>query len=430
MPTIAAHTLGCKVNQYDTQAMMEIFESRGYQPVSFDSEADVYLINTCTVTGTGDRKSLQLLRRVLREHPGAHVILCGCLAQREGAALAGSGACLILGTSRRAQVVDLYESAASSGTCLVAVEPLDSAGYEPLRVRTQTEHTRAVLKIQEGCRNRCTYCIIPSVRGPVRSRSLDDVSREAAGLTQAGYHELVLTGIHLASYGLDFHDGTTLLDAIRVLQNTPGVWRIRLGSLEPGIATEAFAQALRDIPAICPQFHLALQSGSDRILRAMHRRYTRDMYLSAVENLRRVFPLCAVTTDIMTGFPGETEEDFQQSMDLVREVGFARIHVFPYSERENTPAAVLPGAVPRSVREERARILIGEGRLAARAYQAKLIGQKAEILVEDCSGSSAAGYSREYIRVRIPGSGFVPGQQVPVLLTSSGENGMEGRPLS
>ena len=429
MPTIAAHTLGCKVNQYDTQAMMEAFEQRGYQPVSFDSEADVYLINTCTVTGTGDHKSMQLLRRVLREHPASRVILCGCLAQREGAALASSGACLILGTARRAQVVDLYESAAASGTCLVAVEPLDDAGYEPLQVHAQLERTRAVMKIQEGCRNHCTYCIIPSVRGPVRSRPLEDIAREARELTSAGYRELVLTGIHLASYGLDFGDGTTLLSAIRVLQDTPDVWRIRLGSLEPGIATAEFARSLGDIPAICPQFHLALQSGSDSVLRAMHRRYTRAMYLQAVDNLRSVFPHCALTTDIMTGFPGETDEDFAQSVELVHRVGFARIHVFPYSEREHTPAATLPGAVPRSLRESRARTLIQEGRRAAQAYHESMIGSDAEVLVETCDGNTAEGYSREYIRVRIPGVRCLPGEQIRVRLCSLQGDVMEGRPV-
>lgn len=230
--TVAFHTLGCKVNQYDTEAMLELFRHAGYEVVPFQGPADVYVINTCTVTGTGDKKSLQLTRRIARDYPNSHIVLCGCLAQRKGAELLGTGARLILGTQRRSQVVTLLERAIAQQTQICAVEPLDNeVPFEELNIDAQEEHTRATLKIQEGCNNHCTYCIIPSVRGPIRSRSLSNIAAESTRLAAAGYQELVLTGIHLSSYGRDLKDGTTLLDAIAVVQNTPGIARIRLGSL-------------------------------------------------------------------------------------------------------------------------------------------------------------------------------------------------------
>ena len=431
MPTITAHTLGCKVNQYDTQAMTELFENRGYTPVPMGSPADVCLINTCTVTGTGDRKSMQLLRRVLREHPGTHVILCGCLAQREGEKLRDCGALLILGTRERSRVVDLYEQALRENTCLVAVEPLlPGMPYEELQVCRQGERTRGVLKIQEGCRNFCSYCIIPSVRGPVRSRDAESVFLEARRLTEAGYRELVLTGIHLSSYGLDLKPPLTLLSAIEKVQQVPGVDRIRLGSLEPGIATAAFASALTSFPSLCPQFHLALQSGSDRILKAMRRRYDTELYRRSVEELRRAFPGCAITTDVLTGFPGEDEQAFQETRDFLRSIGFARIHVFPYSERARTPAADMPGKVPREIREARARILIRDGKEMALSYQKSLAGTREEVLVEETGKDFSEGYTRTYIRVRIPREpDTAVNDLVPVLLGETDGRILTAHPL-
>ncbi len=271
---VAFHTLGCKVNQYDSQAMLELFEAAGYEAGRFDDVCDVYVINTCTVTGTGDKKSLQAARRARRLNPDAEIVLCGCLAQRDGEKLLKTtDARLILGTARRAEVVTLLQKAVSENTRVCAVTDVTRTPYEPLWITRQEGRTRAVLKIQEGCDRYCTYCIIPYVRGGIRSRSIADAVAEAAQLAQAGYRELVLTGIHLTSYGRDFHDGTGLLDVIKALQEIQGVERIRLGSLEPVIATSEFANALRDMDKVCPQFHLALQSGSDSVLRRMRRRY-------------------------------------------------------------------------------------------------------------------------------------------------------------
>ena len=287
MPVIAAHTLGCKVNQYDTQAMLELFLQDGYQVVSVDQPADVYLINTCTVTGTGDKKSLQLIRKIRRDYPSSLLIVCGCMAQQRGEELLSTGADLIIGTQRRSEVVTLLNQVKQTGRPLCAVSPLlNNQPFESLSVSALNEHTRAVMKIQEGCGNHCSYCIIPSVRGPVRSRPIEEIRREVLRLRDAGFSEVVLTGIHLCSYGRDLQPVLSLIDAVRAIQETEGILRIRLGSLEPTVATREFASALRKADKICPQFHLALQSGSDTVLARMRRRYNTAQYLQAVDNLR------------------------------------------------------------------------------------------------------------------------------------------------
>lgn len=280
--------------------------------MDFEDKADVYVINTCTVTGTGDKKSMQAVRRAMKNNANAQVVIAGCLAQRDGEKLLSTGARLIIGNARRGQVVQLLHEAMEKGEALCAVEDILRAPYEPLFITRQEGHTRAVLKIQEGCDRYCTYCIIPSVRGGIRSRTPGDIRREAEALAGAGFRELVLTGIHLTSYGRDL-DGKTLLDAVRAC-DIDGVERIRLGSLEPVIATEPFVKALAAIGKVCPQFHLALQSGSDEILKKMRRRYTTEEFRQAAILLRTYFPGCALTTDVICGFPGETEEDFQQTV--------------------------------------------------------------------------------------------------------------------
>ncbi len=403
MNTVAFHTLGCKVNQYDTQAMLELFRQAGYTVVPFQGEADVYVVNTCTVTGTGDKKSLQIARRLRREHPLSEIILCGCLAQRKGEELLSTGARLILGTQRRAEVVQLLEKAVRENIQLCAVDALTTESpFENLTITDQEEHTRAILKIQEGCNNHCTYCIIPSVRGPIRSRPLAEVAREATRLSEAGFTELVLTGIHLSSYGRDLKDGTTLLDAVRAVQDVPGVQRIRLGSLEPTIATVEFSQALKAMDKVCPQFHLALQSGSDTVLARMARRYNTRMYLDAVHNLREAFPHAAFTTDVLTGFPGETEQEYEETRQMIRTVGYAKIHVFPYSQRGGTKAAVMPNQLPNALKDQRARELIALGEETAHAYQESWLNQTTTVLLEEKLGDSWVGYTPEYIHVTLP----------------------------
>lgn len=431
MNTVAFHTLGCKVNQYDTQAMLEKFQQTGYTVVPFSGPADVYVLNTCTVTGTGDKKSLQIARRLHREHPESQVVLCGCLAQRKGEALLDTGARLILGTQRRGEVVRLLEEAVRDGVQRCAVNALDATTpFENLTISDQACHTRAILKIQEGCNNRCTYCIIPSVRGPIRSRALADVRAEAARLSEAGFQELVLTGIHLSSYGRDLPDRATLLDAIEQVQSVPGVTRIRLGSLEPTIATPEFAARLRAMDKVCPQFHLALQSGSDTVLARMARQYNTTMYLRAVDNLRAVYPDAAFTTDVLTGFPGETEAEYEETRQMITRVGFAKLHVFPYSPREGTKAAVMPGQLSNAEKEQRARELIALGDETALAYRARWIGRSAPVLVEEKQNGCWLGYTPEYIQVTLPDCPACrPGQVVSARLTAATAEGMTGEPL-
>lgn len=324
----------------------------------------------------------------------------------------------------------LLEQAVASGTQLCAVDALTQAPFEPLSIADQEEHTRAILKIQEGCNNHCTYCIIPSVRGPIRSRSLAEIEQEARRLGEAGFTELVLTGIHLSSYGRDLPEQTTLLDAIARVQQAPGVRRIRLGSLEPTIATPAFASALRKMDKVCPQFHLALQSGSDTVLARMARRYNTSMYLTGVENLRREFPDAAFTTDILTGFPGETEEEYEQTREMIRRVGFAKIHVFPYSQREGTKAAAMPGQLSNAVKEARARALIALGEEVGSQYRARFAGRTAQVLEEEEVAPGVwAGYTPEYLRVEVADPQGAPGVYCSVRLALTAGETLQGEKM-
>ena len=423
--TVAFHTLGCKVNQYDTQAMRERFEEAGFRTVDFEDRADVYVVNTCTVTGTGDKKSMQTIRRCHRNNPDAAIVVTGCLAQRAADELKLPGVRLVLGTQRRGEVVQLLAQALEQDCALIAVETLRQAPFEHLTVHAHEGHTRATMKIQEGCDRWCTYCIIPSVRGPIRSRPLDEIRAEAQSLAAAGFKEVVLTGIHLTSYGREQHGAITLLDAIRAVHEVEGIERIRLGSLEPVVVTEEFVQGIAAMPKVCHQFHLALQSGSDTVLARMHRRYTSGEFLAACALLRGAFDDCALTTDVMTGFPGETEEEFAQTVDTCQKAGFARMHVFPYSEREGTKAAAMAGSVPRHIREERARQLIAVGKELERAALEGRIGKTDEVLIEEIDAQGrGTGYTGGYMRVHVQGA--QPGEIVRVWITGIENDELSG----
>ena len=425
--TVAFHTLGCKVNQYDTQAMRERFELAGCRTVEFEEKADIYVVNTCTVTGTGDKKSMQTIRRCHRKNPEAAIVVTGCLAQRAADELTLPGVRLVIGTQRRGEVVQLLEQALTQDCALIAVETLRQAPFEHLTVHAHEGHTRATMKIQEGCDRWCTYCIIPSVRGPIRSRPLEEIREEAESLAEAGFKEAVLTGIHLTSYGRDKHGEITLLDAIREVHAIEGIERIRLGSLEPVIVTKEFVEGIAQLPKVCHQFHLALQSGSDTVLARMRRRYTSGEFLTACALLRDAFDDCALTTDVMTGFPGETEEEFQQTVETCRSAGFARMHVFPYSEREGTKAAVMEGAVPRHIREERARRLIAVGKELERAALESRVGKTETVLIEEMDEQGCGmGYTGGYMRVHVPGT--QAGVIVPVQITGVEDGELTGIP--
>ena len=413
MRTIATYTLGCKVNQYDTEAMLEAFERAGYAAVDFREAADVYLINTCTVTGAGDQKSLKTIRRAAREHPDCAIVVCGCLAQREAERIAAmDNVCLVVGVQRRGEVVELLEQALTSGGTINAVAPLKDAPFENLAITRHEGKTRATMKIQEGCDRWCSYCIIPAVRGPVRSMALSEVADEAARLGAAGYREIVVTGIHLASYGRGTEHG--LLDALRAVHDAPGVRRVRLGSLEPLIVTGEFARRLSELPGLMRQFHLSLQSGSASVLKRMHRRYTPEEYLAAVDALRRFMPDCAVTTDIIVGFPGETEAEFEATLAFAEAARLSRIHVFPYSRRSGTVADRMEGQVDEAVKHERAKRLIELGNRLERRFVSELLGTCQEVLFETPAGEGLAeGYTGQYVRVR---AGARPGQIAVVRL--------------
>ena len=393
----ALTTLGCKVNHYETEAMRELFLADGWAIVDFSEAADVYVVNTCTVTQTSDTKSRQMISRAHRMNPDALVVAVGCYAQvspESVAALEGVG--LVIGTSGRKEIVHRVREALSARATETYIQPIaEQREFEPFSA-VRDSHTRATLKIQDGCVNFCSYCIIPYARGPLRSRPLDEISREVSLLAQEGYREIVLTGIHLASYGRDLaRQSASLLGAIRAASEPAGIERIRLGSLEPLFVTEAVSKALADNPKICRQFHLSLQSGSNTVLRRMNRRYTAQEYLSALELLRCDMPNCAITTDVIAGFCGETQEEHEETLAFCERAAFARMHVFPFSLRKGTKAETLGEQLPKSVKEARAKELIALGKRLTEEYLRSQIGSVVEVLAE----SDGAGYSGNYIRV-------------------------------
>ena len=399
----AFFTLGCKVNQYDTEAMRELFEDAGYETVDFSEAADVYVVNTCTVTQTGDKKSRQMISRAHALSPHAPIVVAGCYAQRAPEeVLALPGVQLVIGTKDRARVVELVENLGEKKQTAVSDIGAEHA-FEPLTA-SREGRTRAHLKIQEGCDRFCTYCIIPYARGPIRSRPLEEVRTELCKLAQAGFQEVVLTGIHLMSYGRDLPGSITLLDAIAQAEGLDEIKRIRLGSLEPQMLSEAFVEALASNERVCRQFHLSLQSGSAGVLKRMKRRYTPEEYAECVDHLRAAMPGCAITTDIIVGFPGETEEEFAETLAFAREVKLSRIHVFPYSRREGTKAAEMPGQLSRAVKAARAARLGALAKELASQYAAEFIDTVQDVLFEEREGENIAGHTDTYLRVLVPGA--------------------------
>ena len=395
---VALTTLGCKVNHYETEAMRELFVQDGWEIVDFSDLADVYVINTCTVTQTSDTKSRQMIARAHRLNPNALVVAVGCYAQTAPEAVASlEGVGLVIGTSGRKEIVLRVNDALASKSDEAYISPLyEMREFEPLSA-VRDSRTRATLKIQDGCVNFCSYCIIPFARGPLRSRPIDEISSEVTRLADEGYHEIVLTGIHLASYGRDLaNEKTTLLDAISRASKPEGIRRIRLGSLEPLFVTEDVAKALAENPKICRQFHLSLQSGSNTVLKRMNRRYSAEEYLAALALLREYMPDCAITTDVIAGFPGETETEHAETLAFCKAAKFARMHVFPFSLRKGTKAESLPSHLPKSIKDARAKELIHLGKELTHAYLNEQIGSVVEVLAE----SDGAGYSGNYIRVK------------------------------
>ena len=421
MKSAAFHTLGCKVNIYETEAMCQALIRKGYEIRSFEEAADVYVINTCSVTNIADRKSRQMLHRARTLNPDAVIVAAGCYAQAAAEQLKQDQSVdIVLGNREKNQIAEILDrwfrenSGEEKQRVLLAGDMTKPFCYEDLSAETMAGHTRAFLKIQDGCNQFCTYCIIPYLRGRIRSRKAEDILREARAFSQKGFRELVLTGIHLSSYGKDLEGaaGTEaasvkdLGNVIRMLDGVPGIERIRVGSLEPRLITEPFLRTISGLDHFCPHFHLSLQSGSDSVLKRMNRRYTAEEYFQSVCLLREYFPGAAVTTDIITGFPGETEEEFEETLRFAEKTGFYEIHIFPYSARKGTKAAAMPGQLSRAVKAERASRLAALTKEQSRAFRAALTGTKAEILTEEEIVIGGVPYmvgcTREYVRCAAP----------------------------
>lgn len=404
MRKAALHNLGCKVNAYETEAMQEMLEQNGYEIVPFAEGADVYVINTCTVTNMADRKSRQMLHRARKMNPNAVVVAAGCYVQAQGAK-ADDCIDIIIGNNKKKDLIAILdEHFAKIEEKEPQVELIDIAHtheYEEMRVSRQAEHTRANVKVQDGCNQFCSYCIIPYARGRVRSRKMEDVLAEVHTLASNGYQEIVLTGIHLSSYGID--TGENLLELIRAVHQVEGILRIRLGSLEPRIITREFAEGIAALPKMCPHFHLSLQSGCNATLKRMNRRYTAEEYYEKCELLREVFDHPALTTDVIVGFPGETEEEFQESKAFLEKVNFYETHIFKYSRRQGTKAAEMKEQVPEHVKTERSNQLIALGKVNKKAFEDRLVGQTVEVLMEEeiqrDSETWQIGHTREYVKV-------------------------------
>ena len=412
----ALHNLGCKVNAYELEAIQQMLEQQGYEIVPFAPGADIYIINTCTVTNIADRKARQMLHKAKKMNPDAVVVACGCYVQAAGEKLEQDSAIdLVVGNNKKKEIPAILEEyfrekeEGRSGSGTWVTDMTHNREYETLSISRTAEHTRAFIKVQDGCNQFCTYCIIPYARGRVRSRRPEDVLEEVRRLAESGCQEVVLTGIHLSSYGVDLEEGQNLLALIRTIHAVDGIRRIRLGSLEPGIITEEFAEAIAALPKVCPHFHLSLQSGCDTVLERMNRRYRSEEYMEKCRLLRRVYDRPALTTDVIVGFPGETEEEFEASRAFVEEVNFFETHIFKYSRREGTRAAAMPDQIPEQEKTRRSHILLELDAQRRQEYMESFLGEEKEVLLEEkveLDGKKWwVGYTREYLKAIVPDDG-------------------------
>ena len=406
---VALHNLGCKVNAYEVEAMQQLLENAGYETVPFEEGADVYVINTCTVTNIADRKSRQMLHKAKKMNPDAIVVATGCYAQADTEKLKEDIAVdLILGNNQKTQIVEALEEYEKEHAKQVQVIEINhTKEYEELSIASTAEHVRAYIKVQDGCNQFCTYCIIPFARGRVRSRKIEEVLREVETLAAKGYKEVVLTGIHLSSYGVDFpkEERESLLSLIQAVSRVEGISRIRLGSLEPRIITEEFLEGIVKTGKVCPHFHLSLQSGCNKTLKNMNRRYSAQEYAEKCELIRRFYPAPALTTDVIVGFPQETEEDFEESYEFVKKIHFYETHIFKYSRRHGTKAASMDGQLTEAAKAQRSDRMLELHEIRAREYEKAMIGKEMELLLEEEIEIDGrpwyVGHSREYVRAVI-----------------------------
>lgn len=410
---VALHNLGCKVNAYEIEAMQQLLEEAGYEIVPFEPGADIYVINTCTVTNIADRKSRQMLHKAKKMNPEAIVVATGCYVQTGGEKLEKDEAIdLVLGNNQKINIVEALaeyaENKPGHGSHVIKIN--QTKEYEELSIDHTAEHVRAYIKVQDGCNQFCTYCIIPYARGRVRSRNIESVLKEVRALAEKGYKEVVLTGIHLSSYGVDFPDEKkeTLLSLIRAVHEIEGIQRIRLGSLEPGIVTREFAEGIAALPKVCPHFHLSLQSGCDETLERMNRRYRSGEYRERCELLREVYGNPALTTDVIVGFPQESEEEFRKSYDFVDSIRFYETHIFKYSRRQGTKAAAMDGQLTEAEKSFRSEKMIELHHRHAGDYEKSMLGKNLEVLIEEEYTKDGRiwylGHSREYIKTAVPKS--------------------------
>ena len=425
MKKVALHNLGCKVNAYETEAMQELLENNGYEIVPFKEGADIYVINTCTVTNMADRKSRQMLHRAKKMNPDAIVVAAGCYVQAK--AEAGEvDECIdiVIGNNKKKDLIDILEQYENERLQKAVIDINHTKEYEEMHLSKTAEHTRAYIKVQDGCNQFCTYCIIPFARGRVRSRKKEDVIREVMELAENGYKEVVLTGIHLSSYGVDL-DGEDLLSLILAVNEIEGIKRIRLGSLEPRIITEEFAKTIASLEKMCPHFHLSLQSGCNETLRRMNRRYTAEEYFEKCELLRKYFKNPALTTDVIVGFPGETEEEFAESKAFVDKVNFYETHIFKYSKRQGTKAAVMPDQVPEQIKTVRSNELLKLDAEKRSRYEEALIGEEVEVLMEESielNGKTVqVGHTKEYVKIVIEDDTNLQNQLINVKINSNSQ---------
>lgn len=422
MKKAAFYTLGCKVNQYESEAMAELLKNDGYEIVKFEDCADVYIINTCTVTGMSDRKSRQIIRRAKKKNPNAVVVVSGCYAQVAPDEVSRlDGVNLILGTKDRNRIVEILKDVNSSSQLCCVGDISKNHIFEAMTVSSYSDRTRAFIKIQEGCNQFCSYCIIPYARGPIRSRNMSDVIDEAKQLISSGYREIILTGIHIASYGLD-KKGYSLSDLIIELNKIPNLERLRLSSIEPMTLNDEFIEKIRHCKTLCPHFHLSLQSGCNETLTRMNRKYTVEEYESIVNSIRTHFSETAITTDIMTGFPGETDEEFEKTLLFTEKIGFADAHIFQYSRRKGTPADTMSNQIAPEIKEKRSKLLEATVKKSRQQFLSSQLGKVVKVLFEQKSHDDHRffeGKTPNYITVRVKTEKDINNQLLNVKLISS-----------
>lgn len=418
MKKVSFFTLGCRVNSYETQAMSDIFKKNGYEIADFNETCDVYIINSCTVTAMGDKKSRQELRKAKRKNPSSICALVGCYAQsliKKGENIPEAD--IILGNGFKNKILDAVEKVISEKKQQTIVEDaLKQREYADDRIDNFDDKTRAMIKIQDGCDRFCSYCIIPYVRGPVKSRKLDDIKTEVEKIAKCGFKEIVLTGIQVAAYGQDTREGS-LLDVVKMCAKIQGIERIRLGSVEPVIITDEFLKGIKETGKFCPSFHLSLQSGCDETLKRMNRRYNSKEYFSAICKIREYFPYAGLTTDVIVGFPGETEQEFEKSLKFAEKVGFTHIHVFPYSIREGTKAAEMDGQIEKSIKDKRVKLMNEISEKSHRMFIENLKGRTFEVLVETEKEKGVfMGYTENYIETEIKSDKNIIGEIIKTVL--------------